>query len=293
MNINLEYYKIFYHVAKLGSITLAANSLFISQPAVSQSIKQLETALGSSLFFRTPKGVKLTPEGEMLYSYIAQGYEYIKLGENKFKEMLELEYGEVRIGASDMTLQFYLLPSLEAFHKLYPKIKVSVTNAPTPNTIEILNAGKIDFGVVSSPISLKHNLSVTPVCEIEDIFVAGNRYDYLKNEVIQLSDLEKMPIICLEENTSTRRYVNEFLKSNDVTLYPEFELATSDLIVQFAARNLGVGCVVKNFAERYIREGNLFEIKLITKIPPRNICIVTGDKTQISSAGKKLLNMLI
>lgn len=293
MNLNLEYYKTFYYVAKLGSITLAANTLFISQPAVSQCIKQLEAALGSSLFFRTPKGVKLTPEGEMLYSYIAQGYEYIKFGENKFKEMLDLECGEVRIGASDMTLQFYLLPHLEEFHKLYPKIKVNVTNAPTPDTIEYLNAGKIDFGVVSSPISLKNNLSVTPVCEIEDIFVAGNRFDYLRNEAIKLAELEKMPIICLEQNTSTRRYVDEFLKSYNVTLYPEFELATSDLIVQFAARNLGVGCVVKNFAERYISEGNIFEVKLITKMPPRNICIVTGVKMQISSAGKKLLDILI
>jgi DNA-binding transcriptional LysR family regulator len=293
MNINLEYYKIFYHVAKLGSFTLAANTLFISQPAVSQSIKQLEISLGSSLFFRTPKGVKLTPEGEMLYSYIAKGYETMKIGENKFKEMLDLESGEVRIGASDMTLQFYLLPHLEAFHKLYPKIKVSVTNAPTPSTIEFLNAGKIDFGVVSSPISLKYNLNVTPVCEIEDIFVAGNRFSDLKDVAIQIAELEKMPIICLEENTSTRRYVDDFLKSNGVTLYPEFELATSDLIVQFAARNLGVGCVVKNFAERVVREGNLFELKLQPQIPPRNICVVTGDKMQISSAGKKLLSMLI
>jgi DNA-binding transcriptional LysR family regulator len=293
MNINLEYYKIFYNVAKLKSITLAANALFISQPAVSQSIKALEIALGSTLFIRTPKGVRLTPEGEMLFSYVATGYENIKLGEDKLKKMLDLECGEVHIGASDMTLQFYLLPHLEAFHKLYPKIKVSVTNAPTPDTIDFLNAGKIDFGVVSSPLAQKYKLSIIPVCEIEDIFVAGSRFDYLRNQVIELNELEKMPIICLEENTSTRRYINEFLKSNGVTLYPEFELATSDLIVQFVARNLGVGCVVKNFAERYIKEGDLFEIKLQEKIPSRNICIVTGDKSQISAAGKKLLDILI
>lgn len=293
MNINLEYYKIFYHVAKLQSITLAANALFISQPAVSQSIKQLELALGSTLFIRTPKGVRFTPEGEMLFSYVSTGYENIKLGEDKLKKMLDLECGEVHIGASDMTLQFYLLPHLEAFHKLYPKIRVSVTNAPTPVTLDLLGAGKIDFGVVSSPLVQKYKLSITPVCEIEDIFVAGVRFDYLKNQVVPLKELEKMPIICLEENTSTRRYINEFLKSNDVTLIPEFELATSDLIVQFAARNLGVGCVVKNFAERYINDGNLFEIKLEEKIPSRNICIVTGDEMQISSAGKKLLHLLI
>ncbi len=114
MTINLEYYKMFYYVAKLKSITLAAEELFISQPAVSQGIKQLEGSIGGNLFFRTSKGVSLTPEGEVLYKYVSRGYEYIALGESKFKELFTLETGEIRIGASDMTLQFYLLNYLGA-----------------------------------------------------------------------------------------------------------------------------------------------------------------------------------
>ena len=117
MNIDLEYYKIFYYVGSLGKISLAAQKLCISQPAVSQAVKHLETQLGTKLFIRTPKGVRLTTEGEVLFSYIKQGYEYILLGEKKFKEMLDLELGEIRIGASDMTLKYYLLPFLEKFHK--------------------------------------------------------------------------------------------------------------------------------------------------------------------------------
>ena len=131
MNINMEYYKIFYYVAKEGSFTKAGEELCVSQPAVSQSIKLLEENLGTKLFIRVPKGVKLTPEGEALYSYVKRGYEYIKLGEEQFHKMLDLEHGEIRIGASDMTLQFYLLPYLERFHEI-SGIKVIVTNAPTP-----------------------------------------------------------------------------------------------------------------------------------------------------------------
>lgn len=293
MNVNLEYYKVFYHVARLGSITLATDELFISQPAISQAIKHLELSLGSSLFFRTPKGVKLTPEGKVLYSYIAQGYEYIMLGESKFKEMLDLESGEIRIGASDMTLQFYLLPYLEEFHRLYPKIKVKVTNAPTPDTIEYLEAGKIDFGIVSSSTLTKQKFCVTPVCKIQDVFVAGSHFEHLKSKEIEMKALINLPIICLEQNTSTRHFVDEFLKTEGATLSPEFELATSDLIVQFAARNLGVGCVVRNFAEKYILDGSLFEVKLKNPIPPRDICIITYEKMPTSPAGKRLLQMLI
>ena len=109
MDINLEYYKIFYYVGKMKSITLAAEELAVSQPAVSQAIRNLEEALGNPLFVRTSKGVRFTTEGEVLYSFVQRGYEYIQQGERKFKEMLELETGEIRIGASDMTLQFYLL----------------------------------------------------------------------------------------------------------------------------------------------------------------------------------------
>jgi len=292
MNINLEYYKIFYTVAGCGSFTGAAEALCITQPAVSQAIKLLEGNLGSNLFIRTQKGVKLTPEGEVLYSYVARGYESILLGETKFKKMIDLENGEIRIGASDMTLQFYLLSFLEAFHMKYPGIKVMVTNAPTPETLEYLYEGKIDFGVVSAPFTAKPEITVQPVKEIEDAFVAGSRFYELKDKIIEYADLEKLPIICLEQNTSTRTYVDEVLKNNGVILKPEFELATSDMIVQFTLRNLGIGSVVKNFAEKFISSGELFELKFRKQIPKRNFCIITSDKNPTSTAAKELLDMM-
>ena len=292
MNINLEYYKIFYYVNKYGSFTGAAEELCISQPAVSQSIKLLENNLGSKLFLRTQKGVKLTPEGEVLYAYVARGYESILLGESKFKKMVDLENGEIRVGASDMTLQFYLLSYLEAFHEKYPKIKFTVTNAPTPETLKYLYEDKIDFGIVSEPFQAKPEISITEVQPIQDIFVVGNRFEYLKNKELEYSDLEELPIICLEKNTSTRTYVDDYLLTNGVVLKPEFELGTSDIIVQFTLRNLGVGSVVQNFAEKYLESGELFELRFRNQIPKRNFCIITSDKNPTSTAALELLNMM-
>ena len=85
MNISLEYYKIFYYVARQGSVTAAAAELSVSQPAVSQAIKALEHAVGIPLFVRTGKGVRLTPAGEILYSYVQNGYETILRGEKKLR----------------------------------------------------------------------------------------------------------------------------------------------------------------------------------------------------------------
>lgn len=292
MTNNLEYYKTFYYVGKLSSITLAAKELSISQPAVTQSIHQLEKALGCTLFQRTSRGMKLTSEGKLLYRYVEKGYEQIELGEQRLGQMLHLDVGEVRIGASDMTLRFFLLPYLEKFHELYPGIKVTVTNGPTPETLSYLEDDKIDFGVISTPFNEKDGYSFFPVSEIEDTFVAGRKFIQYKNKTLDFSDLSNVPLIMLEGKTSTRDYITSLLNENGATLRPEFELATSDMIVQFALRNLGVGCVVKDFAKEYLDSGVLFELRFNKMIPKRKICVITDDSRPLSVASRKLVELI-
>ena len=316
---NLEYYKVFYYVGKNKSITAAAKELMVSQPAVSQSIHQLEKALGCSLFKRTSRGMKFTAEGDLLYRYVERGVESIDLGQQRLKQLQHLEAGEVRIGASDMTLRFFLLPYLEKFHEQYPGIKVTVTNGPTPETLEYLADDRIDFGVISTPFSPgenrsdageatssgsidekhsaaafvgKEGLTYFPVAKIEDVFVAGRRFIQYKNRMMDFADLEKVPLILLEGNSSTRSYIDGFLSDHGVTIQPEFELSTSDMIVQFALRNLGVGCVVKNFAQEYLDSGVLFELRFNSVLPKRQICVVSDDSRPLSIAAARLLSLI-
>lgn len=292
MTENLEYYKVFYYVAKCENLTAAATELSISQPAVSQALKQLERFLGVKLFLRASKGIRLTKEGQLLYEYVKEGYEKIILGEKMVSSMLHLDRGELKIGASDMTLKYYLLPFLEKFHEQYPGIKVTVTNAPTPKTLNLLNQGEIDFGVVSTPFEQKKNLSVRAVRELEDVFVAGRKFIQYKNRMLDLKELEELPIIFLEGVTSTGIYMGDFLCRNGVRISPEFELATSDMIVQFALRSLGVGCVVRDFAEEYLEDGRLFELRFNKIIPKREICVVTKERAYHSRAAQEFLAMI-
>ncbi len=289
MSENLEYYKVFYYAARFGSLTMAGTELSISQPAVSQALKQLESALMVKLFVRSARGIRLTPEGEILYRHVKAGYEQILLGEKKLSSMLRLDYGELRIGASDMTLKFYLLPLLEAYHEKFPGIKVTVTNAPTPETLDLLRQGKIDFGAVSMPFQAGGELSVTPVKEIEDVFVAGRRFIQYKNHMLDLQELEKHPVISYEGKSSTRSYLDGFLGKSGIRICPEFELATSDMIVQFALRGLGIGSVVKDFAAEYLEDGRLFELRFNKIIPKRQICVVRNGRTPVSHAAEEFL----
>lgn len=287
MNISYDWYKIFYCVAECGSITVAAEKLFVSQPAVSQTIKQLEETLGCSLFLRTSKGVRLTAEGELFYKYISDAVAAFSEGERRLTAMLRLDAGEIRIGASDMTLEFCLLPYLETFHKKYPKVRISITNNPTPQTLELLMQGKIDFAAVSEPFD-RSNLETIPLREIQDIFICAPKREIPENA--SLDDI-KDELILLERNTSTRTFIDSEFRKRGIYASPKFELATSPQIVGFAARNMGIGCVVSDFAKRAIASGRVREIRVGEPLPPRRICVIRNNDMR-SMAADRLLDII-
>lgn len=288
MDISYDWYKIFCCAAECGSLTLAAEKLYISQPAVSQSIRQLEETLGCQLFLRTPKGVKLTAEGEILYRYTSAGIESIRTGEHHLMAMLRLDAGEIKIGASDMTLEFFLLPYLEEFHSRYPDVKIAITNNPTPQTLELLKQGKIDFAAVSGPL-ISADFDVIAVREIQDIFICGNKASVPGNPTIaELKDR----LILLESNTSTRVFLDNEFRKRGFTATPQFELATSPQIVGLAARNLGIGCVVADFAKGAMERGEVQEIKVSDPLPPRNLYVVQGPEKH-SKAAQELLSIIL
>ena len=255
-------------------------------------IRQLEKALGSSLFVRSARGISLTAEGKILYEYVEKGYSAFLAGEKRLLQMQNLECGEITIGASDMTLRFFLLPYLERFHEKYPGVRFQITNGPTPATMGLLKEKKIDFGVVSGPLEKREGVHLMPVRKIEDIFVAGRNFLEYTRQKQPLSVLEKVPLIMLDQDTSTRRYVQRFLEQRKVFVHPEFELATSDMIVQFALRNLGVGSVVRDFAKKELDSRELIELKLEEQLPQREFFVVTEEKGSSSLAAQELLRML-
>ncbi len=289
---SLEYYKVFYHTAKLCSITAAAEKLCISQPAVSQSIKQLEGSLGVRLFIRSPKGVRLTEEGKTLAYYVERGMDSFLKGEEAVERLKNLEQGSVRIGASDMTLRFYLLPYLEQFHEEFPGIHVNVSNGPTPETIELLEQGDIDFAVVSTPFELSPGFQAQAVKQVRNIFIAGSRFSHLKGKTLRYDCLLENPCIFLEEKTSTRKFMDAFLGERGIFPKPEFDLAISDMVVQFAIRNLGIGCVEEEFALGALERGEVFRLEFDEEMPWRQFCLVTGKRDLISIPGRRMLEMM-
>lgn len=292
MKINLDLYHIFYWVAKTGSVTRAAERLYSSQPAVSRSLRQLEEALGCRLLDRTSRGVNLTAEGRVLMHYVEPAMEQLQAGEDRLQALGALDEGSIRIGASDMTLKFCLLPCLEQFHVRYPKVRISVTNGPTPESMELLRQGKIDFAVVSQPVPSETGILTIPVGAIQDVFIGGSRFSRLRGKTLRLEELLELPLICLEGGSSTRRYCDDFFAARGLALRPEFELATSDLIVQFAQRNLGIGSVVEAFARDALENGQVFRLTLEQELPARRLLLVRR-RERTSEAAESLMQQVL
>ncbi len=293
MIANMELYKIFYQVAKAGSISKAAKELYISQPAVSQSIKQLEERLGGHVFVRSPKGVTLTREGEVLFKHFEQAYTLMRTAENKFWEMLNLMSGEIRIGASDTISKYYLLPKLEQFHSAYPELRIQVTNRTTPETLMLLRKGDVDLAVVNLPISTDTQYNICEALEVQDCFVAGVNDWHICDTPLSLEQLAHYPLLLLEKGSNTRHFIDNYMATHGIVLQPEIELGSIDLLVQFAMIGLGIAYVVKDFIGDELQNGQLREVPLLQPIPSRTIGIVTLRNVPLATSAKKFIDLLI
>jgi DNA-binding transcriptional LysR family regulator len=289
--MNLEFYRTFYYVAQYENISKAAESLYITQPAVSRAIKQLEDELGCALFLRTPKGVRLTQEGQILYTYLKQAFNFIETAEKKIDSVRNVQSGEIRVGVSDTLCKHYLVPYLKLFNTLYPGIKVHVTCPNTPGIINLLKSGGIDLGIINMPYK-DDKLSFKSILEVQDCFVTGKKLRQLSYQLQPLSEIVKNPMLLLEKNSNSRHYIDEYLLSHSINVTPAFELGNMDLLVHFAKFDFGIACVLRNFVEEDIQKGALYEIKPIERIPPRHVGVAWLKDMPLSAASSKLIDIL-
>ena len=293
MNIDFELYRIFYTVANNKNITKASEELNISQPAISKSIKNLEQQLGGQLFTRTKRGVLLTEEGKEFYNYIKQAIEYISNAENKFTELINLETGCIKIGISTTLTKEFLLPYLERFHRLYPKIDIQIKTDLSSELFPKLRNGLIDIIVLNlNEKSYGNDINTTKCRKITDCFVVSKTYIDLINKEISVKDLNKYPLILQSKGSNTRKFLDNFAKGNNTILKPNIELASYSLVVEFAKIGLGIGYATKEYIKKELENQELYEIKLKEKIPSRYIGIATSNNHLPNFSTKKLIEII-
>ncbi|MGI6008010.1 MAG: LysR family transcriptional regulator [Ruminococcus sp.] len=289
MEQNLSLYRIFYTVANTGSISRAASELYISQPAVSKAVQKLEQSLNTALFTRSSRGVSLTEEGNILYDHVKNAFSSIQAGEEKLKQMRELDMGHIRIGVSTTLCRFTLLPFLETFIRTHPHVRITIECQSSNRTLQLLTENKIDLGLIGRPEHL-HQVRFHPLGEIEDILVATR--SYLDNLHMRGSDLfQNANLMLLDKENITRQYMDEYLALNRISTENALEISTMDLLIEFARIGLGIACVIKQFVTRELESGELIEIPLDIPVQKREIGFACRKQPIKNKAVREFLSL--
>ena len=286
MSVKLELYRVFKEVAEAGNITAAAQTLFISQSAVSQSIKQLEAELQTRLFARNSRGVTLTADGRMLYEYVRSAMGLLETGEEKLSQSRDLQMGHLTIGASDTVTSQFLLPYLDRFHRQYPAIHIQIISGRSHKVLGLLQSGKVDIAFASTPQE-GASLETFPCLATHSIFVAGAEYPCDFDHVYTLEEIARFPLILLERKASSRLYLEKYFLQNGLHLNPEIELGARSLLVDLATIGFGVAGVTEEFVRRELESGRLRKLRTSFDIPPRSVDLCVLRDVPLTSAAQR------
>lgn len=271
--VNLDLYRVFCKVAKCGSLTKAAEELYISQPAVSQAIKQLESQLNTTLFNRTHKGMELSVNGgEQIIKNVEKALELLDEAENKLMELKNTATGTIRIGASDTIFEYFLAEKLVEYHEKFPAVKFELLADISPKTVEQLKTNKCDVGFLNLPIPEDEEIVVSSnVMYLNDIFIADDHYAELKDRVVSLRELEEYPMLLMDSSTVSRKAVMNFAHSMGVNFQPDIEVGSWDLMKRLAKKGMGIGCIPREYVQKALAEKTLFEIQVEPALPVRSV----------------------
>ncbi len=291
MDINYELYKVFYYVASSLSFSEASKKLYISQSAVSQSIKTLEKKLGQSLFIRSTKKVQLTPAGSLLLKHIEPAMNLISRGESQLLDSGTLGLGQLHIGASDTICRYFLVPYLKEFHKKFPNVPIKVTNATSIQCVELLDQRKVDLIVTNFPNKyLNHEYIQKTVANFRDVFVANPDFFDISSVEISFEELRSHPLMMLSRQSTTSEFLHHLFLQHQLELVPDIELNSNDLLIDLARIGLGIAfvpdyCLGEN-------DKDLVVIQTKEKLPLRQMVASVNTTFPISASTEEFLKLL-
>ena len=292
--VNLDLYRVFYTVARCGSLTKAAEELYISQPAVSQAIKQLENQLGTPLFNRTHRGMELSAQGgRLVYDNVEQALSLLNGVEDKLSELKQSATGTLRIGASETIFQYCLADKLVEYRKLYPDVRFELLSDVSPVTIEQLKTNRCDVGFLNLPVPEDDEIRITDsIMLLSDVFIAGRAFEELRGKELSVWDLEKYPLVFLQSNTVARVAVDSYFKSLGVNVQPAVEVDSWGFMKRLVVEGMGVGCIPRQYALNKLSDGRLFELNVKPAMSARSVAVALPKNAGMTFALRAFLDLL-
>lgn len=234
--------EMFRAVAEEGSFTRAAQRLHVSQSAVSRQLQLLEGELGGPLLHRSPKGVTLTAEGELLLKTANRIHRDLREAIWEISETKKLKRGQLSV-AGGMTVCLYVLPKLlKRFRTLHKDVDLLVTSGSATRILQLVRNHHVDLALLTLPI-IGPDLEVRPVLREELVIVTAPKHPLARQHVVDARSLGRYPLVVFEAGSSTRRIIDEFFHAQNIPMNIAMETESVEIIKAMVSSGLGIGLV--------------------------------------------------
>lgn len=293
MKFNLEYYRTFFMTATFLSFTQAADHLYLTQSAVSQSVKKLEQELGCSLFIRSSHGLKLTKEGEILYVHVKKAFEELQAGEHELMKLAEFKTGEIKIGATETSLYMLLGPALNHFKSSFPNVHITFAGSTISDTCARLKSGEIEIAFLITPLPDDTYFTLTELMEIQDVFTATGQFPIDFDKVYTPEEITHYPLISVSPENSVRRYLEQWFLKHGVLFEPDYTVKSTSLAIPLLTNHLGIAILPEYFLTTELTAHDLHRIHLTVEVPPRKLYLATNPQTPVSITTRKFMELIM
>lgn len=291
MNTDYNLYRIFLYLFEEKSISKTAAKLYVSQPAISYSLKELENQLGYTLFYRNSKGIEPTVEAKELYGYISTAFNILNDAEEHIKNLNNLNIGCIRIGTSSHIGMFYLTSFISEFRSLYPGIRFEIVCKSSNEMIEMLETRKLDIIIDSLAINSKKNVTKLTLSKLNNCF-AYNKKQLSNVDIKSIDDLKKYPLILPNKTSSLRLKLDEYMDSKNIKLSSVIDVWTTEIMLNLVRSGLGIGYFSENVINSQEDKDNFKVLLFDNELPVVEVsCIYIDDF--LTMATRKFIDLLV
>ena len=285
-NLNLNLYRVFYVVAKTKSFSESSKLLHISQPAISKHIQNLEYELNTLLFFRTNRGIELTPEAKNLVTYVEKAYNYLSLGEQELQESKDLSKGKISIGLPEFSSVSYLNKFIKQYMEEYPSISLEIIYKPIKTLLSMIDNHTLDLIIIPGTIAIPDNLKKVELSKEEYCFAYSKKYT--QKSINSIKELSSYKVLLPSLNTVSRKKLDDLLTKYELSITPTMEVENSELIMNYIIEGIGIGYIPSNMIDE---DSNIIKASIEEPLPIETINLVYNEKS-LTIASKTFVEML-
>jgi DNA-binding transcriptional LysR family regulator len=291
-DLNLNQLKAFYYAASCGSITRAAEKLFITQPAVTLQIKALEDRHSVQLFIRRKKKLELTPSGKLLYQVAEKIFALVEDAERVLDEAHDFAEEVLRIGSSKQLVRHLLSRYISAFRTAFPRVRIQISEGSSEEMLANIRENRNDIAIVGR-LPYQDNLEVIPFIEDALVVLTSPTHRLAEREGVSLEELAGENLILREKGSGTRQLVDGIFRERGISTRGSIETGNVDFIKEMVGAGNGITLLARMGVDHEVNKGELRAIPIKEGPFLLAVDIVYDRNKTLSQADKAFLDMLI